>query len=1150
MRWQLYRDEIRGAAQRRDGGSSAFVRRGERERMSEVVVGLGRLSAMLARRRSAAALLGGAAAAVALLALAALAAGAGAFRHFGWGPLAAWVGAGVCAGMAMRPSWTAWRRPVRAALRDAAALVERELALRRGAFVGIVDAALGAPPLTSPALLASAERRLTLALPPGASAWAPATARVLARRIRGRAAALVVVALGAVLAFSFAGDAAADLGSPLRALKASLGARIEIAVAPREVRRGAAAVVNVRSTSPEALQLFVREPGETWHSFPLARAGPGRATARFPAIEAPLFVYATAGRAASDTLRIGVVEPPFVSEFTVTARFPSYLERDDEVLPPDSGPVALPVGTVLRIRGAASQSVSSAALVAGGGGGAARVALAASGRSFAGELVVRGSAAWRLALADPAGAPFPGPLPLLDVRAVPDSAPVVTVPVPGADTTAPLDLELPLVVDARDDHALGRVEIVSWRVSRLGNAGERLVDTLAGVSGADRTVQSTLLDLNGRGLLPGDTLRFFARAFDRAPQPHVGSSREYAIRLRSLSELREAVRAATDSLSRRASHLAGDEAALGRRTEDLAAQRNRGADSARAPAPAPESPAADQAARSAPLPFEQAQEAGRVREEQQRLLDRAQALRQELSRVAQAAEQAGLNDPAWQQRLRELDQLLQQAITPELAARLEELRQALQRLDPRAVEQALRRLAEMQQELRRELERSAELFERAALEGSMQTFAQNADALRQAEQQWAAQAPARRDTAVAAQEQLGLRREADTLRAGMEGLGPRLVQRGDSTSAATVAQAAQQVQQAAGKMADAAAAMSAAERRQAQQRAEAAAEALRPVADSLRQRQGSMSAAWRAEVLKLLHDALAETITLAVEEQGMSDRLKRGEGSGDVSGRQSSMEQGVDQIARRLGEASGRNALVSPRLGAALGQARGQIEQSRRAVEGPRADPGEAAGRAQDAAQALSSAAFQIMRAEDAVSGAESGSGFAEALKRLAEMAGRQGALNDQLGGLLPLMGPGALADAALQQLREIAARQRGLANELERLGGMGLPGRPEELAQEARRLADRLEQGQLDRQTLERQQRLFRRMLDAGRTLRNDQEDEPQRRSETAREREAHAPAGSVPREAALQYPIPRWDQLKGLSATERAMVLDYFRRINARDR
>ena len=1111
--------------------------------MSDLLGGLSRLRAVLARRRGAARVLGALAAALALLAAAALAGRAGLFWRAGWAPLAAWA---VALGLVGAALWrSVGRRAPPGALRQTAALVEREQALRRGALVGAVDAAGTEPAGTSPALVASAVRRLAGALPAaGGAAWAPAAVRELGRRVGFTAAACVLAAGGAVVAFAAAGEAATELASPLRTLRASLAAKVEIAVSPREVRSGGAVVVRARSGTPEPIRLFARETGETWREVPLAADGAGRAAARLAGVTAATWVYATAGRATSDTLRVDVVEPAFVTDFVVEAHYPPYLEREDETLPADSGQVLLPVGTVLRMRGAASRPVGAAALVAG----PVRVPLAASGPAFRGELVVRGSAVWRLSLTDPGHVPFPEPLPLVNVRAVPDSAPVVAVPVPGADTTAPLDLKLPLVVDARDDHALARVEVVSWRVSRLGTVGAPVVDTLAGVAGADHVVQGLQLDLNGRGLLPGDTLRLFARATDRAPVPHVGTSREYAIRLRTLAEVREAVRTGVDSLAGAASDLAGRESALARRTADLAAQRSRGADTAADAADAETAP--HPAAPSGAMPFERAQDAGRIREEQQRLVARADSLRQELARVAQASRDAGLDDPQWQQRLQQLDSLLRQAITPEMAARLEELRQALERLDPRAVEQALRNLADAQRDLRRDLERSAELFERAALEGSLQTYAHGADELRGAEEQWAARARAGGDTAAAAAQQRALRRQADTLGAGLAALAPRLRQHADTGTAGAVERAGRQVGEAAERMGDAAGSMSAGQREPAQQRAEEAARDLQPVADSLRQRQQQMSAAWRSQVLQQLEDAEAESVQLALEEQQAAAALRRGEGAGDVAGRQSTLEQGVDQIARRLAQASGSNALVSPRLGAALGQARAQIEQSRRALEGPRADPDQAAAGAEAAARSLASAAFQMRRTGEDVAASRSGSGFAEALQRLSELASRQGSLNDQLGTLLPMMGAGGASDMVVQQLRALAARQRALANELERLGGLGLPGRPEQLAPEARRLADQMEGGHLDRATLERQQQLFRHLLDAGRTLRNDQESDPERRSETAREQPTRVPPSTVPREAALRYPPPTWEQLKALSPAERAMVLDYFQRLNAPDR
>jgi hypothetical protein len=451
----------------------------------------------------------------------------------------------------------------------------------------------------------------------------------------------------------------------------------------------------------------------------------------------------------------------------------------------------------------------------------------------------------------------------------------------------------------------------------------------------------------------------------------------------------------------------------------------------------------------------------------------------------------------------------------------------------------------VQREVRRELERSAELFERAAIEGSPIALAEQAEALRRAEEQWAARAPERRDTAAAAQEQRALASDADSLARRLGDLARTLAPRSDSAAAALAALAGAAAQ-AERSMSAAADRMSAGERVEASRRGEEAAEELRRVPEALRRQQQRMSAEWRAEVLRALDFALGETVALAREERDLADALSRGEGAGEGRGRQAALQQGVDQIVRRLSEASGRHALVSPRLGAALGSARSQMERVRQALEGSVPNSSAAAARADDAVEALTAAAFAMMRDRDRVAGAQSGSGFAEAVRQMSELAALQNALTGEAGGLLPLLGSGD--QLMLQQLRALAARQRALADALERLGASGLPGRPEELAEEARQLADEMDRGRLSRQTIERQQRLFRRMLDAGRTLRDeDPEAEPERRSETARERAPATPAAGALAPAAPRYPVPGWEALKGLTPAERQMVLDYFRRLNA---
>ena len=191
--------------------------------------------------------------------------------------------------------------------------------------------------------------------------------------------------------------------------------------------------------------------------------------------------------------------------------------------------------------------------------------------------------------------------------------------------------------------------------------------------------------------------------------------------------------------------------------------------------------------------------------------------------------------------------------------------------------------------------------------------------------------------------------------------------------------------------------------------------------------------------------------------------------------------------------------------------------------------------------------AVALAQSRKQVSGAKSGSGFAEAVERLARLARDQQGLNGQAQGLLPLMGAG---QAVLEQLRALAARQRALAEQLERMQAQGISSAAGPLAQEARELARQLEAGRLDQRTIERQQRLYHRLLDAGRTLSNEEPDQnKERMSRAATGDSVHVPAalkpgatGAGPR---LRYPT--WDELRGLTPEERRLVLDYFRRLNA---
>src|SRR5204862_505340 len=303
-------------------------------------------------------------------------------------------------------------------------------------------------------------------------------------------------------------------------------------------------------------------------------------------------------------------------------------------------------------------------------------------------------------------------------------------------------------------------------------------------------------------------------------------------------------------------------------------------------------------AQAGTLPFQATERAQAVAREQEALEQRVRELSKAVDEIARAAQAAGIDDSAFQARLREVQQLLQRAVTPELEQRLRELQEALAKLDPDATRQALQLLAEAQQQLKAELERSRELFQRAATEGALASLAADAEDLKRRQAEWNGRDARRPDSAAAARER-----------------------------------------------------------------------------------------------------ALAE--------------------------RADSLAHGIDQVGKDLGPKPGSETLAAPQQAAHRAQAAMQraAESAGRSDAAGAQQAGEAAALGEQAVDALNATAHALARSRSQVAGAQSGSGFTEAVEQLARMARDQEGLNGQARGLLPMMGPSG--PAVLEQLRAIAARQR-----------------------------------------------------------------------------------------------------------------------------
>ena len=1070
-------------------------------------------------RRLLAAGAGSRAAGFALLALgaAAWAYRLGWARDGGW-VLVAWAGALLLAVTALR---TARRHAPALSRRGLAARLERAGAARQGQLRGILERPAAG---TSAELLAHAdavEAGRLAAEGPGALAALRGELRTSA--LRGAAAL-------------FAGTVVLSAARPLRAPAdrlfdpagtwASIAAPIELEASVREVDAGGSVRLTIRAPGAGSVELRHRAPGETWTVLPLEPED-GVATLTLGPLDADLFAVASRGGRDSDTVHVAVRIPAFLGSLTVTATYPAYLGLEPEPLPLGADSLVLPEGTRLMTNGTATLELAEAAWVVG----SRRHELQVRGAEFGGSFVPAAAGRYRLALRTLSGAPLAGDTAQLRLVVLADRPPVAEIVVPGSDTIAPASLRLGVVADARDDYGLSRVRLLSRRITGMGEAGPPVALDAELPGGAPPQVLAPLeLRLEDRGLLPGDTVRYWIEALDNSPARQAGRSREFVLRVPTRAELRDATRQSAAALQTRLDSLATASRAAERATEDLAREQLRTEGGGRG-------------SRNEPLSYRDAQRAGEAAEAQEALLREAEELQEALEELREAAERAGLDDPAFQARLEEIRDQLERALSPELRARLEELRQALADLDAPRAREALQRMAEAQREMREALERSRELFRRAALEGDLAAMQQEARELAEAARQWSDR-QARIDSARAAVEADRLAGRTDSLAAGLARAAQEVStgEAGEPPAARRLEEAAAGAERSAEQLRAGSRAARRGQRQEARQRGEQAARELQPVGDEVEQAREEMAEAWRDEVAAAMDRTLAETSQLTDRQLAVERQLRAGGDPARARADQAAVEEGVRLLGEQVREAAGRNALVPPRIAGALEAARREMERTRETLSQGPADPRGAAESAARATELLTNAAYQLLRAREDVSGAQSGSGLEEAMERMAQLAQQQGQLSQEAGGILPSPMPGAGVEA---QMRSLAGRQRALAQQLERMRGEAQIAGAGELAKEAEELARRLEAGRLDRQTVERQERLFHRMLDAGRTLEGEEKDEKkERQSTTAGERAGQAPpTRTAP--AAAPPRMPTWEELQRLTPEERRVVLDYFRRL-----
>jgi uncharacterized phage infection (PIP) family protein YhgE len=306
------------------------------------------------------------------------------------------------------------------------------------------------------------------------------------------------------------------------------------------------------------------------------------------------------------------------------------------------------------------------------------------------------------------------------------------------------------------------------------------------------------------------------------------------------------------------------------------------------------------------------------------------------------------------------------------------------------------------------------------------------------------------------------------------------------------------------------------------------------------------------EVVNEMRKAYQDLLELSRQEESLKDETLEIRGQSPVfresAARQMDVLRNLGRVAERLSAVAQKSFGITPEMGKAVGDAMRRMNDAMKAMEERNAT--KAASEQEGAMAALNEAAQHVQAGMNAMmQGAGQGMGMSGLMQRLQGLTGMQQGVNrgtKHLGGLgeqrASEMGRLAGEQGMVRKSLEQLAREASLSGEMSKLlGDLG------KAAQEMREVQTDLAQGNVQPETLRKQDRILSRLLDSQRSMR--ERDFEQKRKAEAGQQHRREPIPETGPDSQASLDRIRKDLLKameeGYSAEYQRLIKLYFEKL-----
>ena len=836
---------------------------------------------------------------------------------------------------------------------------------------------------------------------------------------------------------------------------------------------------------------YVREEGqENFDAVRTERDSAGVYTAGVTQLRASFDYYAEAKGYRSRFFRVEVVDRPFIRSLRVQLTFPSYTKLPPRYLDDNVGDVTALAGTRIAVEMTLNKEISTAALVFAD---SQEVSATLDGTRARAAFALRRDGSFHVALRDEGGLENANPIEYA-LKVVPDMVPTVDVLEPGRNTDLDEGMRLAMVMGIGDDYGFSKL-VLKYRLaaSRYEQPREEYSSITIPLPSA-RTLQMEvpfIWNLTSLNLVPEDVINYYVEVYDNdnVNGPKVGRSQVYSLRLPSLEEVFARADAeqekAVDDLEKTLDAAEDVKKELDKLQQEMKQQN------------------------AEKLDWQQQKKLEELMKRQERMVKDVQKVNEQLAELKRDMEKQNMVSEETLKKYDELQQLMKEVDAPELREMQKKMNEMMQQMSPEQMQKAMENFQFNEEQFRNSLERTIDLLKRIQIEQKVDELTKRAEEMAKQQEDLAertenADPKDQKELDRLAEEQRQMQKQADAMQREMKELQQMMEQfpkempldeMREAMSEMNLSQMQQQMNESAGQC-------QGGNCKGASKQQQKTAEQMRKLQKKMEQVKKKMNQNMQQMVQRAFQKALKDVLDMSKRQEDLKNAVQKMPQNSPqyreaMREQQQLMEQ-LNQTASEMMELAKKTFVVDQEMAKHMGKAMAQMQK---AMESMKNRDQRSGGEQQGGAMAeLNEAAKKI--SDSMQKSSQSGSSQGGSLmQQLRQMAQQQMDINQSM----PTPSQGGMSQQERQQLQRMLTQQKAVQKTLQELNeeakrsdeGKKLLGDLDRIAEDMQEVVRDMQQNNVNPNTLQKQERILSRMLDASRSMR-EKDWEKRRRSRT----------------------------------------------------